>query len=287
MSLRRPFRAPRSNSKLAIEKAIDVELDEARKERAWMVRRGIGPQYKTVEVDEDILETTTPVARDRLLVEEEPNSPVQKDVANHEEDNTTPISQWAVSEDEDDLVPISQLLVIGKAKQISATVANVSELYVDAQMPPLFRKGHENLGKSVAKFFNKVLHFGTVKEIIPRRKGFHYGVTYQDEDKEDMDDEELQYALELKHKHDVGDEVVDEAEAESDIAGLSEEGSVYDSEEDRKEIQKQKKRKALEDNSKRAGKKKTNTKSTFKVRLEDIANIGGPDSMLGKSMSRL
>jgi hypothetical protein len=50
-----------------------------------------------------------------------------------------------------------------------------------------------------------------------------------------MDDEELQYALELKHKKD------DEDQADSDIAGVIEEGSFYDSEEELKELQKQKK----------------------------------------------
>jgi hypothetical protein len=39
-------------------------------------------------------------------------------------------------------------------------------------------------------------------------------------------------------------------------------------------------------NKRRGMKKQTTSKSTFKVRLEDVANIGGPDSMLGKSMSR-
>ncbi len=41
-------------------------------------------------------------------------------------------------------------------------------------------------------------------EVIPRRKGYHYAITYLDGDKEEMDDEELQYALELKHKTNVG-----------------------------------------------------------------------------------
>ncbi len=134
-----------------------------------------------------------------MLTEEEPSSPRPKDVANHEVDWTTPISEWAVSEGEDDCVPISQLIGKDKAKEVQA-LGNVTELYVDAELPPLFQKGHYNFDKKVAKFFDKVLHFGTVTEIILRRKGFYYSITYKDGDKEDMDDDELQYALELNHK---------------------------------------------------------------------------------------
>ncbi len=97
-----------------------------------------------------------------------------------------------------------------------------------------------------------------------------------------MDDEELQYALEIKHKHDVGGECVDVAEVESDISGVSEEGSVYDSEEDRRVLKNTKK----EVTSKRARIKATAPKTKFKVCLEDVANIRGPESMLGKSMAR-
>ncbi len=41
-----------------------------------------------------------------------------------------------------------------------------------------------------------------------------------------------------------------------------------------------------EGSSKRARKKATAPKNKFKVRREDVANIGGPASMLGKSMAR-
>ena len=36
-------------------------------------------------------------------------------------------------------------------------------------IPNLFQKGHSNLGKDCAKFFEAVLHYGTVTEVIPRR----------------------------------------------------------------------------------------------------------------------
>jgi hypothetical protein len=42
----------------------------------------------------------------------------------------------------------------------------------EAKIPELFVKGHGNLGKIVAKFFETVLHVGLVTEVIPRRKGF-------------------------------------------------------------------------------------------------------------------
>ncbi len=44
-------------------------------------------------------------------------------------------------------------------------------------------------------------------EIIPRRKGFFYKITYEDGDQEDMDEAELQYGLELKHKKEAGEDI--------------------------------------------------------------------------------
>ncbi len=64
----------------------------------------------------------------------------------------------------------------------------------------LFVKRHGNLGRDVAKFFETVLHVGNVTEVIPRRNGFHYKITYEDGDQEDMDKEELIYAIQLKQK---------------------------------------------------------------------------------------
>jgi hypothetical protein len=52
-----------------------------------------------------------------------------------------------------------------------------------------------------------VLFIGTVTEIIPRRKGFFYKITYEDGDQEDMDEAELQYGLELKHKKEAGEDI--------------------------------------------------------------------------------
>ncbi len=93
-------------------------------------------------------------------------------------------------------------------------------------------KGHFNLGKIVAKFFDTVLHLGIVTEVIPRRRDFYYKVTYGDGDQEDMDEAELLYAMELRQKKDNGQDVSPEAEGDVELSGLSEEGSVYDSEED-------------------------------------------------------
>jgi hypothetical protein len=70
----------------------------------------------------------------------------------------------------------------------------------EEKIPEMFVKGHGNLGKMVAKFFETVLHIGVVTEVIPRRKGFYYKVTYGDGDQEDMDEGELIYSIELKQK---------------------------------------------------------------------------------------
>jgi hypothetical protein len=114
----------------------------------------------------------------------------------------------------------------------------------EEKIPDLFVKGHGNLNKMVAKFFGTVLHVGVVTEVIPRRKGFYYKVTYGDGDQEDMDDEELVYAIELKDKDGKGKAITNEVTEHSDLS--DDEGSVYDSEEDRKAlIQAKKKRKAV------------------------------------------
>ncbi len=57
---------------------------------------------------------------------------------------------------------------------------------------------------------------------------------------------------------------------------------MYDSEDNKREAKQNKKRKAMANSTKKVNKAKT----TWSVRPEDAANIGGVDSMLGKSMSR-
>ncbi len=157
----------------------------------------------------------------------------------------------------------------------------------EEKSPELFVKGHGNLGKIVAKFFETVLHIGIVTEVIPRRKGFYYKVTYGDGDQEDMDEGELIYAIALKEKKDSGEELLDEAVVEEELSGLSEEGSVYDGEEDKKALKEaQKKRKAVAQMESSSSKKKRTSKKKWAVCPESVANIGGPDSMLGMSMSR-
>ena len=69
-----------------------------------------------------------------------------------------------------------------------------------------------------------------------------------------MDEAELLYALELKHRKDKGDDLSQEAECINEISGLSEEGSEYDSEEDKREARQNKKRKAAEDKATKATK---------------------------------
>jgi hypothetical protein len=82
--------------------------------------------------------------------------------------------------------------------------------------------------------------------VISRRRDYYYKVTYGDGDQEDMHEAELEYAIELKDRKDAGEDIAIEAEGCDDLSGLSEEGSVYDNEEDRKALKEaKKKRKAL------------------------------------------
>jgi hypothetical protein len=219
--------------------------------------------------------------------------------------NQTPISEWTVSDDEEDLIPLSQLLVKDKVivlpfpkgiKLMSEREADECARHgevlrwstddEDDREPELFLKGHVNLGKLVAKFFETVLFIGTVTEVIPRRRDFFYKVTYEDGDQEDMDEAELLYALELKHRKDKGDDLSREARCVHELSGLSEEGSEYDSEEDKREARQHKKRKAAEDKATKASKIKKKQKTKWTVRPEDVTHIGGVNSMLGKSMAR-
>jgi hypothetical protein len=151
-------------------------------------------------------------------------------------------------------------------------------------IPNLFQKGHSNLGKECAKYFEAVLHYGTVTEVIPRRKGYYYKITYEDGDQEDMDEGELIFAIELKQNKKGWEEVQNEAEV---LSGLSEEGSAYDSEEDNKALKEaKKKRKAGVATARKVSKRKRSKAPKWTVCPESVANVGGPDSMLGKSMSR-
>jgi hypothetical protein len=161
-----------------------------------------------------------------------------------------------------------------------------SEEEADGQ--ELFVKGHVNLGKKVAKFFDKVLHVGLVTEVIPRRRDFYYKVTYDDGDQEDMDEAELLYAMELRKKKEDGKVLSPEAEEDLELSGLSEEGSVYDSEEDKKALKEAKRKRqcSAQKTKTDSSKKKRTTKTKWAVCPESVANIGGPASMLGKSMSR-
>ena len=187
----------------------------------------------------------------------------------------TPISEWRVSDDEEDSVPISQLLVadkekvrghrkdnsewgkrmekeLGRIEKRQQAPAKTIGTGIDEEaienkvnediltgsdeesIPILFQKGHSNLGRACAKFFEAVLHHSKVTEVIPRRKGYFYKITYEDGDQEDMDEDELIFAIQLRAKKDIGGDVQEDVQDEAEV--LSEEGSVYDSEEDRKAL---------------------------------------------------
>ncbi len=187
----------------------------------------------------------------------------------------TPISEWRVSDEEDSVPISQLLVAdkekvrghrkdnsewgkrmekelgrIEKRQQVPAEtiVTGIDEEAIEVEVnediltgsdeksiPILFQKGHLNLGRACAKFFEAVLHHGNVTEVIPRRKGYFYKITYEDGDQEDMDEAELIFAIQLQHKKDKGDEVQDQTEV---FSGVSEEGSEYDSEEARKKCTK-------------------------------------------------
>jgi hypothetical protein len=125
--------------------------------------------------------------------------------------------------------------------------------------------------------------------VIPRRKGFYYKITYEDGDQEDMDEDELIFAIQLKLKKDRGEEVHNEAEV---LSGLSEEGSEYDSEDDRKTLKEARKRRQVEAARAKSGsKKQRNNASKATLIPESVANVGVTDLiledfMLGKYTSR-
>jgi hypothetical protein len=150
--------------------------------------------------------------------------------------------------------------------------------------PLLFEKGHSNRGRDVARFFGTVCHVGYVTEVIPRRNGFYYKVTYEDGDQEDMDEPELLYAIELKVRKNKGEDISNEAEVVSDIC---EEGSVYDSEDDRQALREsKKKRKSLVALSAAGSTKKNKKAANRTVFPESIANDGGAQSVPEKTISR-
>jgi hypothetical protein len=102
-----------------------------------------------------------------------------------------------------------------------------------------------------------------------------------------MDEDELLFAIQLRKKKQKGEDVTEDISNEAEfLCGLSEEGSVYDSEEDRKALKEaKKKRKAtVAMGAARTTAKKKAAKWT--VCPESVANVGGSESMLGKTVSR-
>ena len=299
MSLRRPFVPPRSTGKKSVgnKKRKDKEVESPKSP----MTTGVGNQEEGYD--------QTPISEWRVSDDEEDLLPIAKvivadkhKVIGHRKDN----SEWGKRMER-------QLGEIEKrqATQAEAMMENVTAVFPglktmsareadevaqhgevlrwsdeDSQTSrDLFVKGHGNLRKTVGKFFGTVYHVGTVTEVIPRRKGFYYKVTYEDGDQEDLDDEEFNYALQLRLRKDAGEDITNESDRQEEISGLSEEGSVYDSEEDRKALkQAQKKRKAVIQKDKAVAQIKK--KKKWAVCPESVAGIGGPDSMLGKSMSR-
>jgi hypothetical protein len=103
-----------------------------------------------------------------------------------------------------------------------------------------------------------------------------------------MDEGELLYAIELKLRKNKGEDISNEAEVVSDI---SEEGSVYDSEDDRKALRESKKKRksfvALSAVALSAGgsTKRIKKAANRTVFPESIANDGGAQSVPEKTIS--
>ena len=180
-----------------------------------------------------------------------------------------------------------KVLSYREALEVTENYGEVMTWSDEERIPILFERGHGNLGRGVAKHFETVLHCGVVTEIIPRRRGFLYKITYEDGDQEDMDEDELILAIQLRKKKHRGEDVTEDISNEAEVlSGLSEEGSVYDSEEDRKALKEaKKKRKAVVAmGAARTTAKKKAAKWT--VCPESVANVGGSESMLGKTLTR-
>jgi hypothetical protein len=158
MSLRRPFKLPRSKETVRQTKAREVEID-----------RNVGRQTAAVVHRKDNSEWGKRMEKQLAEIErrqqaKEGGISDNPPAVSEDEEDSVPISQLlGKDKDEDDSVPISQLLGKDKAKEVPA-LASVTELYVDTdvELPPLFQKGHSNLDKTVAKFFDKVLPYATL-----------------------------------------------------------------------------------------------------------------------------
>jgi hypothetical protein len=180
-SLTRPFKIPR--------------LKETAKTSIKVAKETFAKIYQ--EKDKDIAND------DRSDSEEEDSVPIsqllgadKEKVRGHRKDN----SEWGKRMEKE----------LGRVEKRQQNTAETSSPNVingkvmtrsdEERIPILFEKGHSNLGRDCAKFFEAVLHYGNVTEVIPRRKGYYYKITYEDGDQEDMDDAELIFAIQLKHK---------------------------------------------------------------------------------------
>jgi hypothetical protein len=299
MSLRRPFIAPRSTK---TKKACSQTQSEKDKDVTSPMTTGIANEGEGYD--------QTPISEWRVSDDEEDLVPItqllatdKQQVAVHRKDN----SEWGKRMEKQlaqierrqqakergskpTIIPIIPCESEATDMSKNGEVLTLSEFLLSedkSEVENIFVKGHVNFGKKVAKFFGTVLYEGTVSEIIPRRRDFYYKVTYVDGDQEDMDEAELLYAMDLRKKKDNGQDISLEAEGEVELSGLSDDGSVYDSEEDKKALKEaKKKRHRSSEKEKGCSKKKRTTKKKWVVCPESVANIGGPASMLGKSMSR-
>jgi hypothetical protein len=276
MSLRRPFVPPRSTRTNRLESKSQAEKDV-----------DVSSPITTVVANEEVGYDQTPVSEWAVSDDEDDNVPISNllradkpQARGHRKDNSEwgkrmerQLGQIERRQEANEGVNIPHVIpfipgVPMMSEREATKCAQFGEVLRwsedEDKIPELFVKGHVNLGKSVAKFFETVLFIGTVTEIIPRRTDFYYKVTYEDGDQEDMDNEELMYALELKYKKDKGEDLGVEAEGVSDLSGLSEEGSEYDSEEDKREARKNKKRKAAEEKAAKA----SNSKKTKKNEVD-------------------
>ena len=287
MSLRRPFIAPRSTK---TKKACSQTQSEKDKDVTSPMTTGIANEGEGYD--------QTPISEWRVSDDEEDLVPItqllatdKQQVAVHRKDN----SEWGKRMEKQlsqierrqqakergskpTIIPIIPCESEATDMSKNGEVLTLSEFLLSedkSEVENIFVKGHVNLGKKVAKFFETVLYEGTVSEIIPRRRDFYYKVTYVDGDQEDMDEEELIYAMELEKKKDAGVELTNEVDSNDVLSGLSEEGSVYDSGEDRKALKEaKKKRKGRVDTNKARQKKREQQKRNGLSVLSPLQILG-------------
>jgi hypothetical protein len=164
--------------------------------------------------------------------------------------------------------------------------------------------GQAFVGKTVMKQFEAELFCGQVVTAIKKRGRYLYHVVYEDGDEEDLNDLELQEALELykietdkTFKASVTHETNDECENEYEKSGGETEGSEYNLSEDDQKKPKQKRRttrnKQIKEKAKNGGKQNqkeeddTNGKQPVIIDVDALFQSSSKKSVTAKTMASM